>query len=55
MNILNGEEKQEMLVAGIFINADSTGLENTKKLKGVSIVAIRKMQLLYSSIILTDN
>jgi len=44
-----------MLVKGIFISADNTGLENTKKLKGVNIVATMRMQLHYSLITGTDD
>jgi len=44
-----------MLVKGMFISADNTGLENTKKLKDVNIVVIMRTQLLYSSIIGTDD
>jgi len=55
MNILKKVGDAEMLVKGIFISADNTGLENTKKLKGVNIVATMRMQLHYSLITGTDD
>ena len=44
-----------MLVEDTFINDDSTGLENIKKLKDVSTAATMRTQLLYSSITGTDD
>ena len=48
-------EKEEMLVEDMYIKDDNIGLENTKKLKDASTVATMRMQLLYSSIIGTDD